>query len=378
MSEKWAVLVGGMAAPSKAFSMVKLRLEAEGWQAAAFLGGGKPIPAALDEMLAAVEKASMVLVGMSVPEAQAKEELAVAQKAVELGKPLGLYADTFGACKREHFSSLRDKANLVFVLNEEEKKTAEGLYPNAKVVVSGNHEWEDASFPRFSREEMRAKLGVSDDEKLLLLAGHKSVPITAFLLMSVVHAVNYPYLKETAKLKVIFAPHPGDGVSPKVYAEPVLYTDVPVIIVTKEKTYVRKEPAGPGREPELEERDGGFPSSDLLPAADILAESASTFCQAAAIQRIPVISVLTEVSKKRNVLVFGQREWEPVLQGVAREVVGDANELVDLLSDLLNMYSEKSQIMFARQEDLHPGFKEKGEFSKRIVQAMEEVVLEKK
>ena len=67
MLEKRAVLVGHDAAPSKAFGMVKSRLEADGWQVDAFLGGGKPIPATLDEMLAAVEKASVVLVGMSVP-----------------------------------------------------------------------------------------------------------------------------------------------------------------------------------------------------------------------------------------------------------------------------------------------------------------------
>src|SRR3989338_254440 len=208
MPEKRVVLVGGMAAPSKAFGMVKLRLEAEGWQVDAFLGGGKPIPATLDEMLAAVERASVILVGMSVPAEQAKEELAVGQRAVELGKPLGLYADTFGACKRAHFSPLRDKANLVFVLNEEEKVAAKDLYSKALVVVSGNHEWEDASSPKFSREEMRSKLGISDDEKLLLLPGHKSVPITAFLLMSVVHAANLPLIKGRAKMKIILAPHP--------------------------------------------------------------------------------------------------------------------------------------------------------------------------
>ena len=373
MPEKRVVLVGGMAAPSKAFGMVKLRLEAEGWQVDAFLGGGKPIPATLDEMLAAVEIASVILVGMSVPAEQSKEELLVAQRAVELGKPLGLYADTFGACKRTHFSPLRDKANLVFVLNENEKHNAEGVFKNSKVVVSGNHEWEDASFPRFSREEMRAKLGIADDEKLLLLAGHKSVSITAFLLMSVVHAVNQPLLRNR-KLKVILAPHPGDGVSPKVYAEPVLYTGVPVIIVTKEKTYTRKEVSG--KEPELEERDGGLSSSDLLPAADLLVESASTFCQAAAIQRIPVVSVLSEVSKRRNVLVFGQWDWEPVLQGVAKEVYSDVNNLDRVIYDLLN--PDVLYCIGLRQKRLYPGFKEKGEFAKRIVDAMNDILFMKK
>lgn len=361
-------LVGRDAAPSKAFGRVAEELEKRGVKCAAFLGGGKPIIASTEQIAANIKISNFVMIGMSSSSELAKEELFAARVVVEAGVPFGFYSDTFGSYQRPWFETFRYKASLLLVLNEQEKAAAQKLYPNAEIVVAGNHEWEDAAFPKYSREEMRSKLGVAENETLVFLPGHKSVPITSYLLMSAVHAMNQVAAEMGNRgWKVILAPHPGDGVSPKAYAEPVLFTKVPVAIVTKEKTYVRKENSA-GSEPELEEREGGFPSSDILPAADLLVESASTFCQAAAIRRIPVISVLSEVSKQRNVVVFGKRDWEPVLQAVALEVYGNANGLACQIKEL---YSSSDSWLLnnlrRRQEELYPGFKSKGEFARVIV-----------
>lgn len=360
-------LVGHDVAPTVAFGKVKTELESRGWQVEAFLGGGKPIGASPQDIKDAIEKAKVVLLGMSYPADHAAEEIAAGVLAFEKGKPFGFYADTFGAWQRSWFSELLPKASFLFVLNDKEKEAASYLHLRADaIVVAGNHSWEEASFPRYSREDIRAKLGIARDETMVFVAGHKSVPISAFLLMGVVHALNQPEAKGR-KWQIVFAPHPGDGVSPNTYAEPMLFTDIPVRIVSKTRTYLKKEV--PGKEPELEEREGGHSSSDLLPAADLLAESASTFCQAAAILRIPIVSFFSEISKKRNVSAFGRRDWEPVLQGVAREVYGDANKLAEtMISELVP--DSIRDLRRRNQEQLYPGFKEKGQFTRIIASAL--------
>src|SRR3989344_292805 len=168
-------LIGRDAAPSKAFGRVAEELEKRDVECAAFLGGGKPITASNEQILANIKVSNFVMIGMSSSSELAKEEVLAATAASALGIPLGFYSDTFGSYQRPWFQEFRAKASLLLVLNEQEKVAAQELYPNAEVAVAGNHEWEDACFPRLSREEVREKLGVTEDETLVFLPGHKSV-----------------------------------------------------------------------------------------------------------------------------------------------------------------------------------------------------------
>lgn len=377
MAERRAVLVGHDGAPSKAFSMIKLELERAGWRVDAFLGVAENnirlIKQSLEEIWAAIDQADIVLLGMSVPAKNAQREIAAAEYARKAGKPFGFYADTFGAAQRPWFSRLRKDARFLLVLDQEEADEAKRLYPDTTdVVVVGNHEFEDASFPTFSREGIRAKIGVEDDEKLVVVPGHKSVPISCFLLMGVVHALNQS-LFDHRKYRVIFTPHPGDNVSPQIYAEPVLFTKAPVEIMESGKKYVRAEIEDENLPPDeriqLVEKGGGYSIFDLISGADLMIESASTFCMSAAILRVPVISVLTEVSKQRNVPVFGQREWKPVVKGIALEIYGDISRLASLI-----YVATTYETVRERQIRLYPGFKEKGEFERAAVVALNQLV----
>src|SRR3989338_4153165 len=124
------------------------------------------------------------------------------------------------------FSEFRGGASFVFVLNKKEGVAAGAPFPNARRIIAGNHEWEAACFPNYTREEMRLKLGIADDTAVVFVPGHKEVTIGATLLMEVVHAVNGELLIPLAgerKIMVIFSPHPGDGIPPQSYQAPVLY-----------------------------------------------------------------------------------------------------------------------------------------------------------
>ena len=372
MAERRVVLVGYDGAPSKAFKeYLEPAFEAAGWKVETFVGYGKSIKGSREEIFTAVDRADIALLGMSVPAKNASEEIAAAQYAVKKGKPYGFYADTFGAAQRPWFSHLRKDARFLLVLDQEEADEAKRFYPHTtNIVVVGNHEFENASFPKFLRSEIRFKLGVRYDETLVVVPGHKSVPISCFLLMGVVHALNQSMF-HYRKYRVIFTPHPGDNVSPQTYAEPILFTQVPVEIMEGGKRYVRgyvdDENLSEDERIQLKEEDGGYSIFDLLPGAELMVESASTFCMSAAILRVPVISVLTEVSKQRNVPVFGQREWKPVVKGIALETYGDIN-MLGLLMIKATTYDDTVR---ERQIQLYPGFRERGEFARGVVRALE-------
>ncbi len=371
MNQKHVVLVGHDAAPSKAFELVKAELEKRGCGTAAYLGNGKSILVELSHTSAMLIGADSVIIGMSAPADNAFHEIAIAEHAARRGVSYSFYADTFGAWKRQWFQEYLPNAKHLFVLNEKEREEAQKAFPNVNVVAVGNHEWEAACFPKYSREEIRQKLGIVNDEVCIFVPGHKSVAISAFLLMGVVHALHQKGLSHL-KWRVLFAPHPGDGVSPKSYAEPVLYSspNVWVEIITREKTYLHSSTSS--SEPMFGEKEVGYPSSDLLSAADLVVESASTFCQAAALMRIPIISFLSEVSMQRNISVFGQRDWEPVSQGVSLLVAGNTDFLAQGISSLV--YTNPSHLLSTRlshirgiQEAFYPRLTEKGQFARKIV-----------
>ena len=80
----------------------------------------------------------VVLCGMSSSPELAQEELAACEAAVKNGVPLCLLADTFGAWGRPWFEPYRAAASALFVINQEEALKAWELFPNAKIVASGN------------------------------------------------------------------------------------------------------------------------------------------------------------------------------------------------------------------------------------------------
>lgn len=357
-----AVLVARDIAPSNAFKMVYDELN---WRypnipkithkLSAFLGGGKQLAASEDEIATAIKNANVVLVGMSSSKELSAPEIFACGAAEGAGVPYGLYADTFGcAVNRNWFGCVRKEANFVFVLNEKEAEDARKVFPKAKVVASGNPTWGAFFYPKFTREESRAKLGVKDDDVFVLCPGGKSLAINMQHWGFVVEALKYMsddrgYNEK--KWQVVFSRHPGDQSAPDAYNELVKFSDIKARVV---------EPAE-------------MPSSDMIPGMDLMISCCSTVEIEAVCQRKPVISYIPHTGMVRMRTTMGDK-WEPVEQGVvdgafAGDIFGLARSINGLLkgdNDIIYRTLLGNQKMYY----LEP--KEKGVALRAIVSTLQE------
>lgn len=384
------VLVAKDVAPSSAFERLELELTKQSIRSFSFLRGIDRRAEAGNAELSMetwMEHCDVVLLGMSSSEKLAEIEIRAAEEAVKWNIPFGLYADTYGVINRGWLAHLRDKASFVFVINEEEGKKARGLYPNAKVVITGNPMWEDFCTPKLSREEVRQRLGVSDEQKMVLCSGGKNLAVNMLHWGGVIEAFS----KKSAPkdYKVFLSVHPGDKPAEeikkiqKLVAESNLDLDKDVVdqlidrlVKTAEASYlahyndlVRYSKRVPVKVVTKDFMSG----PDMLPGADLVIESASTLGIEAAFQRIPVISSFWEVALARIEESCGSRDWELCDSGAALRVDGDPNQLLYFIQDLLLSGSLANGFgMKERQAEAYPMPPEKG----AAVRMMAETLIE--
>ena len=275
-------------------------------------GYGKPFDASLDAINNLVGSATVVLLGMSSLSSLSREELFAAEVAYKFGIPFGFYSDTFGTFRRPWFENYREKANFLFVINEDEARSAKELFPKARIVVSGNPLWENFFFPKKTRKAVRGDLTFTDDDRVILCPGGKNLTVNLLHLGGVIEAVSRMD-KDHKHWYVLFSKHPGDPNSTDAYGDLVKYSRSPLRVVTKEE----------------------FSGSDMISGADVVIESASTMGIEAACQRIPVIEYFSEIALNRLEEANGIREWELVKLGAAREVRGNITDLFNTILDLL-------------------------------------------
>lgn len=343
------LLVGQMVASCEAFSKLKDGLQERNVEVRAFLANGKPFAVGIAQVIELqAEHCDAVLVGMASDEKLAKEEITACKVAVQMGIPFGFYADTYGVCRRKWFENLRDKASFIFVVNEEETRTARDLYPNAKVVISGNPRWEDYFYPRFSREEVRTKLGVANDDTMVLCPGGTDIVVNSLHWGGVIAALaNLD--ADPSHWKVFLSVHPGDLNDLEKYQTLIKHRRLPVRLVTKA---------------EME-------SADMVPGCDLVVESASGIGTAAACQRKPTISYFTEVALSRMEGKDCNREWPPCELGLSRRVKDNPERLANAILDLL--YYDGFEEMKRRQEEVHPAPAERGEAIRKMIATIAEI-----
>lgn len=383
------VLVGYDVAPSQALERVGKELSASGVDVCLFLGNGKPIKNAYDAQLIA-EHPCVVLCGLSSSKEFAKDEIATAEVAMQMGMPFGFYADTYGTINRPWFAHLREKASFIFVINEEEGEKARELYPNAKVIVSGNPMWEDFFTPKLSREEVRRKLEVGDEEQMVLCPGGKSPAVNILHWGSVIEALSLDQDSlMPRKWKVFLSPHPGDKPAALLkqiakLKEERLKTLPLSLELTKEITLIDEilkivEDSYLTKYQELVKYSARVPvrvvtkdfmsASDMVPGADFVIDSGSTVAIEAACQRIPVITNLWEITLARLKETSGSRNWEPCELDVAAMVEGDPHGLLKTI----NILSRDSEEMKTRQEAVYPAPPEKGAAVRKMVETLMEM-----
>lgn len=341
------VLVAHDVAPSDCFNRVGKRLAELNHEAAAFIDNGKPFAGNSYDIVDSINKADAVLIGMSSSEKLAETELIAAQAASACNVPFGFYADTFGCHNRPWFELFRPDAAFLFVINEKEAESAAGVFPNAKVCVAGNPTWEDFFDPRPTSSEVRQKLGIPEDARVVMCPGGKCLVVNTLHLGGVIEAVSR-LGKDLSNWHILFAKHPGDQNTNEAYTDLVQNSPSPLRIVMKEE----------------------MTSSNLLSAADVIVESASTIGIEAACCRKPVVEYFTEVALRRLEKMTGTRDWELCRIGAARQVVGNPNQLANEIFDLL-MYGDAAKLRKV-QEQAFPAPPAKGEAVVRMISALEQ------
>jgi hypothetical protein len=340
---KKIVLVAGDLAPSLAFEQLRIKLEQLGWATDNFLGHGMDMSSRY--IPSAIINSDAVIIGMSSTSNRVKEEILAAEEAIKRGIPIGFYADTYGVHRRPWFEDIRDKAAWLFVINREEAANAKPLFPHAQIIATGNPLWENFFFPRLTRKESRKKLGIADNQTLILCPGIKLLMVNAALFINTIEAAHQLMLMKK-KPVIVISIHPGDPNPPEIYNDLSKYSQVPVKIITRDF----------------------LPTSDIIPGADILVDFCSTTAIEAIHQRIPVINFFTEIQLGRLKKIIGSREWALDKLGVAKAIYSNPLELAWTINRLLT--SEGFAPMCLRQKIVFPAPPAKGTAINKMAEAI--------
>ncbi len=329
---KNVVMVARDAAPSQAGLMLAKELTERGFLVKTFFGKGKPIPNEEEIPDAVMYEADVVWIGMSSSHDLSKPERMAVEAAIAGKVPFGLYADIFGCYQRPWFEPYRQHVRFLFVLNEGEREKAKKLFPHADVFASGNPVWETFPYPEVSRADVRTKLGIADDDYMILCLGTKFIPANYYMWVSVLQALHMMGITNFSKFKVVFSPHPGDETIQKglnVYAELEKYNGgIPVRFVLNE------EMGGP----------------QMVAGADVIISPGSTEAIRAAYLRVPAIDYFSVVSLSRLQETCGSKTWEPCELGITAGVyTGDPSELARVMEYLLTEAGRERMALMNRE-----------------------------
>lgn len=348
---KHIVFVGRDIATYLGGDPVAERLQQEGHQVTTFFGRGRPLVTSLADIRGAICNADALWVGMSSSAVLADPEIIAVAEAQRCVIPYFLYADTYNCWGRSWFTFAREKAAGVFVLNAEEAVKARQIFPSSvPVIASGNPDEEKWCFPKIPRDEVRACLGIPEGRFMILASGSKSVPITAYLWMSVIQALCE---RNPQRTHIFLAPHPGDESVQKglnVYQDIVDFSSgIPVRFI------------------HLDE----MRTADMVPGADLVIGSASSIARQAAYLQIPAIEFFSKVALARmETTNNGSRVWEPCELGITRGVYsGNSDDLSSAMYDLL-LIPEKIETLRAVQRQKCPSPKEQGSAAKIMAEAL--------
>jgi hypothetical protein len=249
---------------------------------------------------------------------------------IDYGKELILVAIPYGSWQRPALKELREHVTRLFVLDDVQKELAQELYPNAEVFAVGHPEWETFFFPRFTREQVRATLGenakldLSPEHKLILVAGEKEIGLNITLGVCVIEAIRM--LPNPEDYRIIFTIHPGHDPLPggadlrEFYQHELGRYDERVKVTASCKA----DPFGIG-------------TPDMVPGADIVIGTNSTVQIQAACLRIPAIGLfLRRAFRGQDLPEERGGWWEPANQGAIAAIYGPN---ADALAHLIEQFS---------------------------------------
>ncbi|MBU1036452.1 hypothetical protein KKF32_00265 [Patescibacteria group bacterium] len=325
------LLVANMVASKQAFEMLKKELEKRGHQVFPFLSAGKLEETLVTDIAPIIANSNLIVLGMSSDENLAQQELGIAKIAKENNTPYCFYGDTYSSCARPHLQQALEKAGTLFVINGEEAEKASMVFPQLKVVVSGNPTWEEFCFPKFTPKLIRHSLSIAEDEIVILVPFGKMFDINRLHLNGVIQAVDLAggQTPNGKKIRIIASSHPGDPVEPEKYCG-----------LVEPHQFTRIIPSALA------------PTLGLLPGVDLVIGSASTVGVAAAHQGISVIDFLTKKALDRLEQSTGQRTWAPCNLGASCMVTESESER-ELMKAILALLKDPTS-MRERQKAVYP------------------------
>ena len=354
MKGKSVVLVARDAAPSRCFTRLEESLKLKGIEAVLFVGDGKLINQDQEEIEEAITSSRIVFLGMSSTKELAEVEIIAGEAAIKNNIPFGFYGDALHSWNRarpgEFFDGIAPLAAFYFGLTEKDAQDARLVFPKALCLGTGNPLREEMIFPKLPREEVRRRLGIKGNEKLIFSGGGKFIGGNLACWAIIMQELHH--LKEDFDFQLVLSPHPGDRVLSAfdqkenkpldVYEELASYSPVP--------TRVEKN----------------MMASEIVPGSDLVIDPFTSIALEAAALEIPVISLRLEIlfllKEKRS----GTRIVEAIDEGLSELVY--PNQLKEAVKRLLT--SEGSDLMRFRQKKFFPKVDKRGEAIGKMVEAI--------
>lgn len=362
LAQKRVVLVGRDAAPSGCFKRLEPVLKDRGFDVTLFIGDGKPLPNSLSEISAGVAAGGILLLGMSSSLELSEPEIVAGKAAMAVGVPYGFYGDVPLCWGRARpgawFEELASGAQFYCGITQADADAAASVFPNARLLGTGNPLREEMAFPSFTRDEVRTKLGIAPEEKMVLAPGGKFAAGNMASWVVLMDALNYLVLSGR-RFQLVLATHPGDrtahAVDPatskpmRLYEELALLGSVSTSVVPKET----------------------LTTSDMVPGADIIVEFGSSIGIEGAYQGVPVVTLGFDPLFRRLEKVSGSRDIEAVTDGLSMLVHANFLVLAQAIGHLLTPHGFAP--MRARQLELCPRPTDRGAALRNIANAIVQV-----
>ena len=324
------------------------------------LGNGvKPSPNSPETIRAAVADADIVVVATS---SCTVAEVIAAEEAVKLHRPLILVALGHRAWQNPDFAGVRNATRTLFVSDKEQATAAAHLFLNARIIPTGIPTYETFAFPKYTREEVREKLGIASDHKFILVPGDKDFTLNIPLAVCVLEALRT--LPNPWSYEVILTIHPGHTPFPRQESsDELLAFYQSQFDCYNSKVHIRVS---------CKATPFGIGTPDMVPGADLVIGINSTVLIRAAYLRIPAIAMLLAGAFSYELPHENDGWWPPVDTGAIEGIYNmSSGALREDIRELCNPRSGTSLMRRHFQEVAYPAPQRVGSAYEKMIADLE-------
>lgn len=279
-----------------------------------------------ESVVSIVNGSDIVVVGCAPSEKTAAPELYALKHAIDMGKKIVLVADTFGAFSRPWIESFRSAIDHVVVVAECDVESAEEMFPNASVHVVPNSNWWAKRTPNLSRTEACGKLGIPEEDFIILYGGTKQELADSFVLGSLANACLCS--NGNRRTHIVYTIHPGTP----VFGENKMDEDM----LREAMRRLFRVPQNISNNVQVRVAPKEISTDDVQCAADVVTECMSETGTVAAILQQPVITFFPPMLKKHLKFLKGTSPSYPLLEVGASALAPEGSR--DLYEIIMQLY----------------------------------------